>query len=142
MAKRGGFPGGGGMPGNMANLMKQAQKMQRQMEEQAKAMETKEFTATAGGGAIEVTVTGTKKIQKIKLNEEVVGKAGGEMVQVTMNGKKEIKSIKLDKTAVDPDDVEMLEDLLVVALNEAMDKVDAESQSAMSKFGGGMPGMF
>ena len=113
MAKRGGFPGGG-MPGNMANLMKQAQKMQRQMEEQAKAMETKEFTATAGGGAIEVTVTGTKKIQKIKLNEEVV----------------------------DPDDVEMLEDLLVVALNEAMDKVDAESQAAMSKFGGGMPGMF
>ena len=113
MAKRGGFPGGA-MPGNMANLMKQAQKMQRQMEEQAKAMEVKEFTATAGGGAIEVTVTGTKKIQKIKLNEEVV----------------------------DPDDVEMLEDLLVAALNEAMEKVDAESQAAMSKLGGGMPGMF
>ena len=56
MAKRGGFPGGG-MPGNMANLMKQAQKMQRQMEEQAKEMETKEFTATAGGGAVEVTVS-------------------------------------------------------------------------------------
>ena len=74
----------------------------------------KEFTATAGGGAIEVTVTGTKKIQKIKLNEEVV----------------------------DPDDVETLEDLLIVALNEAMDKVDAESQAAMSKFGGGMPGLF
>ena len=49
MAKRGGFPGGGAMPGNMANLMKQAQKMQRQMEEQAKEMETKEFSATAGG---------------------------------------------------------------------------------------------
>ena len=59
-------------------------------------------------------MTGTKKVQKIKLNEEVV----------------------------DPDDVEMLEDLLVAALNEAMDKVDAESQAAMSKFGGGMPGMF
>ena len=114
MAKRGGFPGGGAMPGNMANLMKQAQKMQRQMEEQAKAMETKEFVATAGGGAIEVTVTGTKKIQKIKLNEEVV----------------------------DPDDVEMLEDLLVAALNEALDKVDAESAAAMSKFSGGMPGLF
>ena len=56
MAKRGGFPGGG-MPGNMANLMKQAQKMQRQMEEQAKEMESKEFTATAGGGAVEVTVS-------------------------------------------------------------------------------------
>ena len=71
MAKRGGFPGGG-MPGNMANLMKQAQKMQRQMEEQAKEMETKEFSATAGGGAVEVTVSGSKKILKVKLDEEVV----------------------------------------------------------------------
>ena len=53
MAKRGGFPGGG-MPGNMANLMKQAQRMQRQMEEQQKELEAKEFTATAGGGAVEV----------------------------------------------------------------------------------------
>ena len=117
MAKRGGFPGGG-MPGNMANLMKQAQKMQRQMEEQAKEMETKEFTATAGGGAVEVTVSGTKKVVSLKLDEE----------------------------AVDPDDVEMLEDLIVAALNEALEKVDAESSSAMSKLtggmGGGMPGLF
>ena len=60
MAKRGGFPGGG-MPGNMANLMKQAQKMQRQMEEQQKELETKEFTAAAGGGAVEVTVSGKKE---------------------------------------------------------------------------------
>ena len=113
MAKRGGFPGGG-MPGNMANLMKQAQKMQ----EQAKEMETKEFSATAGGGAVEVTVSGSKKILKVKLDEEVV----------------------------DPDDVEMLEDLLVAAVNEALEKVDAETTSAMSKFtggmGGGMPGLF
>ena len=116
MAKRGGFPGGGGMPGNMANLMKQAQKMQRQMEEQAKAMETKEFTATAGGGAIEVTVTGTKKIQKIKLNEEVV----------------------------DPDDVEMLEDLVLSAVNEALKKADEETSNKMGKLTGGLniPGMF
>ena len=117
MAKRGGFPGGG-MPGNMANLMKQAQKMQRQMEEQAKEMETKEFTATAGGGAVEATVSGTKKGLSLKLDEE----------------------------AVDPDDVEMLEDLIVAALNEALEKVDAESSSAMSKLtggmGGGMPGLF
>ena len=117
MAKRGGFPGGG-MPGNMANLMKQAQKMQRQMEEQAKEMETKEFTATAGGGAVEATVSGTKKVLSLKLDEE----------------------------AVDPDDVEMLEDLIVAALNEALEKVDAESSSAMSKstggMGGGMPGLF
>ena len=59
MAKRGGFPGGGmGMPGNMNNLMKQAQRMQRQMEEGQKELETKEFTAKAGGGAVEVTVSG------------------------------------------------------------------------------------
>ena len=116
MAKRGGFPGGG-MPGNMANLMKQAQKMQRQMEEQAKEMESKEFTATAGGGAVEATVSGSKKIVKLKLDEE----------------------------AVDPDDVEMLEDLIVAATNEALRKVEAESASAMSKLtgglGGGMPGL-
>lgn len=117
MAKRGGFPGGG-MPGNMANLMKQAQKMQRQMEEQAKEMEAKEFTATAGGGAVEATVSGTKKLLKIKLDEEVV----------------------------DPEDVEMLEDLIMAAINEALDKVEAETSSAMSKLtggmGGGMPGLF
>ena len=117
MAKRGGFPGGG-MPGNMANLMKQAQKMQRQMEEQAKEMETKEFTATAGGGAVEVTVSGVKEIVKVKLAEEVV----------------------------DPDDIEMLEDLIVAAVNEALRKVDEESASAMTKLtgglGGGMPGLF
>ena len=103
MARRGGFPGG--MPGNMANLMKQAQKMQRQMEEQAKELETKEFTATAGGGAVEVTVSGAKKVLKVKLDEE----------------------------AVDPDDVEMLEDMLVAAVNEALEKVDAESAAGMSK---------
>ena len=117
MAKRGGFPGGG-MPGHMANLMKQAQKMQRQMEEQAKEMETKEFTATAGGGAVEVIVTGKKEIKKINLQEEVV----------------------------DPDDIEMLEDLIVAATNEALRKVDEENTSAMSKLtgglGGGIPGMF
>lgn len=112
MAKRGGFPGG--MPGNMNNLMKQAQKMQRQMEEQAKEMEVKEFSATAGGGAVEATVTGTKKVV----------------------------SVKVDPDVVDPDDMEMLEDMLVAALNEALDKVDAESAAAMSKFSGGMPGLF
>ena len=116
MAKRGGFPGGG-MPGNMAYLMKQAQKMQRQMEEQAKEMETKEFTATAGGGAVEVTVSGKREVVKVKLDQEVV----------------------------DPDDVEMLEDLIVAATIEALRKVEEASTSAMSKltggFGGGMPGM-
>ena len=71
MAKRGGFPGMG-MPGNMNNLMKQAQKMQRQMEENQKALEEKEFTATAGGGAVEVTISGKREVTKVKLQEEVV----------------------------------------------------------------------
>ncbi|MCI7181228.1 MAG: YbaB/EbfC family nucleoid-associated protein [Schaedlerella sp.] len=117
MAKRGGFPGGA-MPGNMTNLMKQAQKMQRQMEEQAKELETKEFTATAGGGAVEVTISGKREILKVKLSEDVV----------------------------DPDDIEMLEDLIVAATNEALRKVEEESGAAMSRLtgglGGGMPGMF
>ena len=115
MAKRGGFPGGG-MPGNMANLMKQAQKMQKQMEENQKALEEKEFSATAGGGAVEVTVSGKKVVTKVKL----------------------------DKDAVDPDDVEMLEDLIVAGVNEASKKVDDLMAQEMSKITGGMklPGMF
>ena len=113
MAKRGGFPGGG-MPGNMANLMKQAQKMQRQMEEQAKELETKEFTATAGGGAVEVTVSGKRELLKVKLQEEVV----------------------------DPDDIEMLEDLIVAAVNEGLRQVEEASSSAMNKMTGGLGGMF
>ena len=71
MAKRGGFPGGA-MPGNMNNLMKQAQRMQRQMEEGQKELETKEFSASAGGGAVEVTINGKKEITSIKLAEEIV----------------------------------------------------------------------
>ena len=81
MAKRGGFPGGG-MPGNMANLMKQAQKMQRQMEEQQKELETKEFTAAAGGGAVEVTVSGKREVTKVKLAEEVVAATNEALRQV------------------------------------------------------------
>ena len=111
MAKRGGFPGGG-MPGNMANLMKQAQKMQRQMEEQQKELEAKEFTATAGGGAVEVTVTGKKGIVSVKLQEEVV----------------------------DPDDIEMLEDLIVAAANEALKKVDDAQGVVVNNLTGGMGG--
>ena len=112
MAKRGGFPGGA-MPGNMANLMKQAQKMQRQMEEQAKEMESKEFTATSGGGAVEVTVSGKREVLKVKLDQEVV----------------------------DPDDIEMLEDLIVAATNEALRKIDEASEASMSKLTGGLGGL-
>lgn len=107
MAKRGGFPGG--MPGNMNNLMKQAQKMQRQMEEAAKELESKEITKSAGGGVVEVTVTGAKEITKIKIDPE----------------------------AVDPEDVETLEDLIMAATNEALRAVDEMSQSSMSKYTGG-----
>ena len=111
MAKRGGFPSG--MPGNMNNLMKQAQRMQRQMEEAQKELEEKEVTATAGGGAVEVTVSGKHEVTKIKLSEEVV----------------------------DPDDIEMLEDLIMAATNEAFRKLDEESQSSMAKITGGMGGL-
>ena len=104
MAKRGGFPGG--MPGNMNNLMKQAQRMQRQMEETTKELETKEYTAASGGGAVSVTV----------------------------NGKKEVVSVKLSE------DIEMLEDLIVAATNEAFRQMEAESAEAMSKLTGGLGG--
>lgn len=113
MAKRGGFPGGG-MSGNMNNLMKQAQRMQRQMEESQKELETKEFTAKAGGGAVEVTVTGKKEITKVKLSEEVV----------------------------DPDDIEMLEDLVVAAANEALRMAEEANTEMMGKMTGGLGGGF
>ena len=105
MGRKGGFPGGMGMPGNMNNLMKQAQRMQRQMEENQKALEEKEFTATAGGGVVEVTVSGKREVTKVQLKEEVV----------------------------DPDDIEMLEDLIMAAVNEALRKVEEETTAAMSR---------
>ena len=111
MAKRGGFPGG--MPGNMNNLMKQAQRMQRQMEETTKELEEKEYSASAGGGAVTVTVSGKKEVLSVKLAEEVV----------------------------DPDDIEMLQDLILAATNEALRKMEEESQAAMSKLTGGLGGL-
>ena len=114
MAKRGGFPGMG-MPGNMNNLMKQAQKMQRQMEENQKALEEKEFTATAGGGAVEVTISGKREVTKVKLQEEVV----------------------------DPDDIEMLEDMVAAAINATVKQEDETAEAEMGKLTGGMniPGL-
>ncbi len=111
MAKRGGFPGG--MPGNMGNLMKQAQKMQKQMEEAQKQLEEQEFTAAAGGGAVQVTVSGKREVLKVTLAEE----------------------------AVDPDDVEMLEDMIVAAVNEALRQVDEASAAGMSQLAGGLGGL-
>lgn len=109
MAKRGGYPGGM-MPGNMNNLMKQAQKMQKQMEETQAALEEKEYEATAGGGVITVKI----------------------------NGKKEITEVKIDPEAVDPDDVETLEDLVVAAVNSAIQMQAEDEKSSMSKITGGM----
>lgn len=108
MAKRGGFPGG--MPGNMNNLMKQAQRMQRQMEEKTKEIETKEWEGTAGGGAVKVKVSGKKEVVSVKLSEEVV----------------------------DPDDIEMLEDLIVAATNEALRQMEEESSKTMESLTGGL----
>ena len=113
MAKRGGYPGGMGMPGNMNNIMKQAQRMQRQMEEKQQELEEKEFTATAGGGAVEVTVSGKKEVVRVKLDEEVV----------------------------DPEDIEMLQDLIVAATNEALRKAEEASAELMGKMTGGLGGL-
>ena len=107
MAKRGGFQGG--MPGNMNNLMKQAQRMQRQIEEQAKALEEKEYTAQTGGGA----------------------------VSIKMNGKKEVLDLTLNPEVVDPDDIEMLQDLIVAAVNEVIRQVEDDANAAMGKMTGG-----
>ena len=112
MAK-GGFPG---MGGNMNNLMKQAQKFQKQMEDAQKDLENKEFEASVGGGAVTVRVS----------------------------GKKELKDIVIKPEVVDPDDVEMLQDLVLTAVNEALKKAEDETNSSMGKLTGGLniPGMF
>ena len=112
MARRGGFPGGG-MPGNMSNLMKQAQRMQKQMEEKTKEIEEKEWEASAGGGAVKVRVSGKKEIVAVELAEEVV----------------------------DPDDIEMLQDLIKAATNEALRMMEDESAEVMSQITGGLGGL-
>ena len=113
MSKRGGFPGGmGGFGGmNINNLMKEAKKMQADMEKSQEELASKEFEATAGGGAISVKVS----------------------------GKKDIKEIKIQKDVVDPDDVEMLEDLIITCVNEALRKVDSAQAEQLGKFN--IPGL-
>ena len=111
MAKRGGFTAGA-MPYNTATPMTPAQKMQKQMEDATKELEEKEMTASAGGGVVEVTVS----------------------------GKREVTKVKIDPEAVDPDDVEMLEDLIMAAANEAIRKIDEYSQNTMGKITGGLGG--
>ena len=110
MAKKGGF--GGGVPGgmNMNNLLKQAQKMQADMQKQQEELESKEVEASVGGGA----------------------------VVVKMNGKKELVDIAIKPEVLDPDDVEMLQDLVLSAVNQAINEVDELQKSQMSKLTGGM----
>ena len=113
MSKRGGFPGGmGGFGGmNINNLMKEAKKMQAEMQKSQEELAIKEFDATAGGGAISVKVSGEKVIKEIKIKPDVV----------------------------DPDDVEMLEDLILTCVNEALRKVDSAQSEELGKFN--IPGM-
>ena len=114
MAKKG-F-GGGMMPGNMNQILKQAQKMQDNMQKMQQELEAKEFEVSVGGGAVTVKV----------------------------NGKKEVLDVTMKPEVVDPDDIEMLQDLVISAVNEALRKVDDAQSSQMSKMNGGMniPGLF
>ena len=108
MAKKGGFPGM--MPGNMNNMLKQVQKMQNDMQKMQEELSNKEFETTSGGGAVTVRV----------------------------NGKKELLSIKIKEEVVDKDDVEMLEDLVVAAVSEAIRKADEMANTEMGKLTGGI----
>ena len=112
MAKRGGFPGMGGFGGmNINQLMKEAKKMQADMEKSQEELATKEFEATAGGGAVYVKVSGNKEIKEITIKKEVV----------------------------DPEDVEMLQDLILTCVNEALRKVDSEQAASLGKYN--IPGL-
>jgi len=108
MARRGGFPGGmGGFGGmNINNLMKEAKKMQADIEKSQAELALKEFESTAGGGAVSVKVTGEKVVKEIKLKPEIV----------------------------DPEDIEMLQDLILTCVNDAFRKVDSAQASSMGKF--------
>ncbi len=113
MSKRGGFPGGmGGFGGmNINQLMKEAKKMQADMEKSQEELTLRDFESTAGGGAVYVKVSGAKVIKEIKLKPEVV----------------------------DPDDVEMLQDLILTSVNEALRKVDEAQASQLGKYN--IPGL-
>ena len=108
MARRGGFPGGmGGFGGmNINQLMKEAKKMQADMEKSQEELSQKEFEATSGGGAVSVKVSGNKEIKEIIIKKEVV----------------------------DPEDVEMLQDLILTCTNEALRKVDSAQAASLGKY--------
>ena len=108
-------PAGGAGGGNMKNQLKQLQAMQREMEKTQEELNERELTVTAGGGAIAVTANGNKEITKLVIDPEVV----------------------------DPDDVEMLQDLIIAAVNEAMRQVEEMVETEMNKITGGLniPGL-
>mgnify|MGYP000408589053 CR=1 FL=1 len=106
---RGGVPGG-----NMQALMHQAQKMQQQMLEMTEALDAKEYTGTAGGGAVTCVV----------------------------NGKRELVSLKIDKGVIDPEDSEMLEDIVIAAVNDALKQGEETRENAMSTLCSGIGGLF
>ncbi len=115
MAKHGGFPGMG-MGGNMQQLARQAQKLQQQMTEKQAELEAREFEASAGGGMVTAKVTGKKQLVELVIKPE----------------------------AVDPDDVELLQDMVVAAVNEALRQADETVEREMGKLTGGfgIPGLF
>ncbi|MCP3764912.1 YbaB/EbfC family nucleoid-associated protein [Domibacillus sp. A3M-37] len=100
---------GGGM-GNMQNMMKQMQKMQKQMQEAQEELAEKQFEGTAGGGMVKVSISGQKLVTDVQIKEEVV----------------------------DPDDIDMLQDLVLAAVNDALKKVDDETNQTMGQFTKGM----
>ena len=110
MAKGFGGRGMAGMGGMNMNMIKQAQKMQQDMMRMQQELQEKEYEAKAGGGVVSATV----------------------------NGKHELKNLTIDPEAVDPEDVEMLQDMIVAAVNEAMRAADSDASSTMSKFTGGL----
>lgn len=107
--------GVGGGPQNMQAMLRQAQQMQENIEKKKAELEEKEYVVTSGGGMVEVTVTGKHEVKAIGINPEVV----------------------------DPEDVEMLEDMLMAALNEAMRKIDDDEESELASVTGGLniPGL-
>ena len=113
MSKRGGFPGmGGGFGGmNINQLMKEAKKMQADMEKSQEELQIREFESTAGGGVVTVKVSGAKQIKELKISKDVV----------------------------DPDDVEMLQDLIITCVNDAMKKVDSAQSAQFGKYN--IPGL-
>ena len=108
--------GFGGKAQNMNNMIKQAQKMQEEMEKAQQEIKEKEYTPTVGGGAVEIVMTGDKVLKSIKLKPEIV----------------------------DPEDIEMLEDLIVSGVNEVLRTVETETEEKMNQISGGIniPGLF